>query len=50
MDSNIFFDKLTQRLPQYKARWVNSLKDQINDLPDFDKVDREVQRNLKKIK
>jgi len=45
-----FFTKLAQRLPQYKARWVSSMKDQIKDLPDFEQVDREVQRQLKKIK
>ncbi len=45
-----FAEKLAKRLPQYKARWESSMKDQIKDLPDFDKVDREVQRHLKKIK
>jgi len=50
LDSKDFFTKLEQRLPQYKARWVSSLKDQIKDLPDFEQIDREVQRQLKKIK
>lgn len=45
-----FLAKLTQRLPQYKARWINSMNDQIKDLPDFEQVDREVQRHLKKLK
>jgi len=45
-----FFTKLSQRLPQYKARWVSSLKEQIKDLPDFEQVEREVQRVLKKLK
>lgn len=50
IDPNIFFDKLEQRIPQYKARWTKSMKEQIKDLPDFDQVDREVQRQLKKVK
>lgn len=45
-----FQKKLTERMPQYKGRWVSSLKEQIHDLPDFDKVEREVMRQLKKIK
>lgn len=45
-----FLAKLTQRLPQYKARWINSMNDQIKNLPDFEQVDREVQRHLKKLK
>lgn len=43
-----FPSKLAERLPQYKGRWQVSMKDQIRDLPDFDKVEREVQRNFKK--
>jgi uncharacterized protein len=42
--------KLAERLPQYKGRWKNSMSEQIKDLPDFDKVEREVQRHMKKIK
>lgn len=45
-----FFVKLEQRIPQYKARWQKSLKDQIPDLPEFDKVERETMRHLKKLK
>ena len=44
-----FSKKLGERLPQYKARWKNSLSEQIINLPDFDQVEREVQRNLKKL-
>lgn len=44
-----FFIKLKQRLPQYKARWQKSMKDQIRDLPDFEKVEREVMRHLRKL-
>jgi hypothetical protein len=42
-----FHAKLEQKLPQYKARWKNSMKDQIKDLPDFEKVEREVSRKIK---
>lgn len=45
-----FPKKLTERLPQYKGRWKGSLSEQIKDLPDFDQVEREVQRHLKKMK
>jgi predicted nucleotidyltransferase component of viral defense system len=45
-----FPKKLDERLPQYKGRWKNSMKEQINELPDFDQVEREVQRHLKKLK
>lgn len=45
-----FFKKLNQRLPQYKARWQKSMKDQIKDLPDFEQVEREVTRHLRKLK
>lgn len=43
-----FHNKLEQRLPQYKGRWQKSMADQIKDLPDFEKVEREVMRHLKK--
>ncbi|MFN7686424.1 MAG: nucleotidyl transferase AbiEii/AbiGii toxin family protein [Sphingobacteriales bacterium] len=45
-----FPKKLAERLPQYKGRWKSSMSEQIKDLPDFDKVEREVQRHLKKLK
>ncbi len=44
-----FFKKLEQRLPQYKARWQKSLKEQIQDLPEFEQVEREVKRCIKKL-
>lgn len=44
-----FFAKLEQRLPQYKARWQKSMKDQIKDLPEFEQVERETMRHLRKI-
>jgi predicted nucleotidyltransferase component of viral defense system len=45
-----FPKKLAERLPQYKGRWQSSMNEQIQDLPDFDKVEREVMRHLKKLK
>jgi predicted nucleotidyltransferase component of viral defense system len=44
-----FSKKLAERLPQYKGRWQSSMNEQIKDLPDFDQVEREVQRHLKKL-
>lgn len=44
-----FHKKLEQRLPQYKGRWQKSMADQIQDLPDFETILREVMRHLKKI-
>lgn len=43
-----FHRKLEQRLPQYKGRWEKSMADQIHQLPDFDQVERQVLRHLKK--
>ena len=45
-----FPKKLDERLPQYKGRWKSSMSEQIKDLPNFDQVEREVQRHLKKLK
>lgn len=50
LKSTDFLKKLGDRLPQYKGRWKNSLGDQIQDLPDFEQVERAVQRHLKKLK
>ncbi|WP_353483994.1 hypothetical protein [Haliscomenobacter sp.] len=33
-------------MPQYKGRWQSSLAEQINDLPAFERAEREVQRHL----
>lgn len=44
-----FQAKLEQRLPQYKGRWQKSMKDQIKDLPDFEQVERELMRYLRKL-
>lgn len=43
-----FSKKLELRLPQYKARWIGSMSEQIENLASFDKVEREVLRKLKK--
>lgn len=45
-----FSKKLTERLPQYKGRWQSSMSEQIKDLPDFDQVEREVKKHIKKLK
>ena len=50
LNSADFFTKLDQRLPQYKARWISSMNEQIKNLPDFEKIDRETQRKLKNLK
>jgi len=44
-----FNEKLRQRMASYKGRWQKSMNDQIKDLPDFEKVEREVQRHLRKM-
>jgi hypothetical protein len=44
-----FPKKLAERLPQYEGRWQSSMSEQIKDLPDFEQVEREVQRHLKKL-
>jgi predicted nucleotidyltransferase component of viral defense system len=45
-----FSKKLNERLPQYKGRWKSSMSEQIKDLPDFDQVEREVKKHIKKLK
>lgn len=50
IDPTEFHKKLEQRLPQYKGRWQSSMADQIQDLPNFDKVVREVKKHLKKLR
>lgn len=49
LNSSDFFKKLNQRQAQYKARWKKSMKDQIQDLPEFEQVERELMRHLKKL-
>ena len=50
LQASDFPKKLTERLPQYKGRWQSSLREQIKDLPNFEQVEREVQRHIKKLK
>ncbi|MDQ3142691.1 MAG: hypothetical protein M3Q56_10650 [Bacteroidota bacterium] len=45
-----FQKKLTERLPQYKGCWESSINEQKQNLPNFDTVEREVLRHLKKLK
>jgi uncharacterized protein len=45
-----FQKKLAERLPQYKGRWQSSMNEQIQNLPNFDQVERETLRHLKKLK
>jgi len=45
-----FHKKLEERLPQYKGRWSSSLSEQIKDLPNYEQVERETLRHLKKLK
>lgn len=49
LNSSDFHKKLEQRLPQYKGRWQKSMKEQIHDLPDFEQVERETMRHLRKL-
>lgn len=49
LNSADFPKKLSERLPQYKARWQSSLSEQIQGLPDFERAEREVQRRLRNI-
>ena len=50
LEAGDFHKKLTERLSQYKGRWKSFMSEQIKDLLDFDKVERETQRHLKKLK
>lgn len=42
--------KLQAKLNVYRNQWKGSLNDQINDLPDFDRVIREVNKQVRKLK
>lgn len=50
INSADFSKKLGERLPQYKGRWQSSMSEQIKKLPDFEQVEREVLRHIKKMK
>jgi len=49
LSADDFHSKLEERMPQYKSRWETTLSEQIHDLPDFEQVEREVTRHLKKL-
>ena len=49
LSADNFHSKLEERMPQYKSRWKTTLSEQIDDLPDFEQVEREVTRHLKKL-
>ena len=49
LNAKDFPQKLEERLPQYKAQWENSLSNQIKDLTEFDKVEREILRIFRNI-
>ncbi|MGM0647485.1 MAG: nucleotidyl transferase AbiEii/AbiGii toxin family protein [Bacteroidota bacterium] len=49
IEASHFFAKLEQRLPQYRGRWQKSMQEQIHDLPQFDQVERELQRHFRKL-
>jgi len=49
VDPTAFHENMKKRLPSYKGRWESSIADQINDLPDFTQIEREVLRNLKNL-
>jgi len=50
LQASLFSEKLIERIPQYKGRWLSSLKGQIKDLPDFSQVERETLRYIKKMR
>ncbi len=45
-----FPETLEKRKAQYKGRWTSSMSDQIRELPDFEQVEREVDRHIRKLK
>lgn len=48
LNSSNFPVVLERRLPQYEARWTGSISDQIKELPEYEQVEREVQRHFRK--
>jgi len=41
--------RLEQLLPVFKTRWVGSMSEQINELPPFEQVSRELGRHFRKL-
>lgn len=50
LNSADFPKKLAERLPSYRGRWQSSLAGQIHNLPSFERVEREVNRHLRRFK
>lgn len=50
LNSADFPKKLDERLPGYRGRWQSSLAGQIQNLPSFEQVVREVNRHLRQVK
>ena len=50
LNSADFPRKLAKRLPSYRGRWQSSLAGQIQNLPSFERVEREVNRHLRGVK
>ncbi len=48
-EANLFPETLEKRKAQYKGRWTKSMSDQIKDLPEFEQVEREVDRHIRKL-
>ncbi|GBU08673.1 hypothetical protein AwDysgo_20040 [Bacteroidales bacterium] len=42
--------KLEAKLPIFKSRWAGSMGEQIQDLPEFEQVFREVGKHLRRLK
>jgi predicted nucleotidyltransferase component of viral defense system len=42
-------NRINQLLPVFKARWISSLNDQIQNLPPFEQVSRELGRHFRKL-
>jgi hypothetical protein len=41
--------RIEQLLPAFKSRWAKSISEQINDLPPFEQVSRELGRHFRKL-
>ena len=50
IDPKTFHSSIKKRMPQYKGRWAKSMADQIQNLPSFEQIEREMNRHLKKFK
>ena len=48
IDAQSLEDKLNAKLDNFKARWSQSMKDQIFDLPPFEQIHRELSRHFKR--